>query len=114
MDNGYTREEMKMHWETRKIFADDRLRVNATAVRVPVFYGHSEALHIETRSRITASETASAALIALRSAGAADRALSEEAIPAEDTQAVLGHLQGRGRGPQGRGALAEDVARPGR
>src|SRR6476659_1419317 len=43
MDNGYTKEEMKMHWETRKILADEAIRVNATAVRVPVFYGHSEA-----------------------------------------------------------------------
>jgi aspartate-semialdehyde dehydrogenase len=56
MDNGYTKEEMKMHWETQKIFADDTIRVNATAVRVPVFYGHSEALHIETRKRITAAD----------------------------------------------------------
>ena len=56
MENGYTREEMKMHWETQKIFADDSIRVNATAVRVPVFYGHSEALHIETRRRISADQ----------------------------------------------------------
>jgi aspartate-semialdehyde dehydrogenase len=56
MDNGYTKEEMKMHWETQKIFADDRIRVNATAVRVPVFYGHSEAVHIETRKKISAAE----------------------------------------------------------
>src|SRR5713101_3950105 len=42
-DNGYTREEMKMVWETRKILEDDNIRVNATAVRVPVFFGHSEA-----------------------------------------------------------------------
>jgi len=48
MDNGFTREEMKMVWETRKIFADDNIIVNPTAVRVPVFYGHSEAVHIET------------------------------------------------------------------
>ena len=54
MDNGYTKEEMKMHWETQKIFADDSLKVNATAVRVPVFYGHSEAVHIETRKPISA------------------------------------------------------------
>jgi len=53
-DNGYTREEMKMAWETRKIMEDESIRVNATAVRVPVFYGHSEALHIETRRKITA------------------------------------------------------------
>lgn len=53
-DNGYTKEEMKMVWETKKIFADDNIQVNPTAVRVPVFYGHSEALHIETREPISA------------------------------------------------------------
>lgn len=52
MDNGYTKEEMKMVWETQKIFADDSIRVNPTAVRVPVFYGHSEAVHIETKEKI--------------------------------------------------------------
>ena len=54
MDNGYTKEEMKMVWETRKILGDDSVLVNATAVRVPVFFGHSEAVHIETRQKITA------------------------------------------------------------
>jgi aspartate-semialdehyde dehydrogenase len=54
MDNGYTKEEMKMVWETQKILGDASILVNATAVRVPVFYGHSEAVHIETRSKITA------------------------------------------------------------
>jgi aspartate-semialdehyde dehydrogenase len=53
-DNRYTREEMKMVWETRKIFADDTIQVNPTAVRIPVFYGHSEAVHIETRDKISA------------------------------------------------------------
>ncbi len=53
-DNGYTREEMKLLWETRKILGDDAIQVNATAVRVPVFYGHSEAVHIETREKLTA------------------------------------------------------------
>lgn len=52
-DNGYTREEMKMVWETQKIFEDPDVLVNATAVRVPVFYGHSEAVHIETREDIS-------------------------------------------------------------
>ena len=52
-DNGYTREEMKMVWETQKIFEDPNVLVNATAVRVPVFYGHSEAVHIETRDDIS-------------------------------------------------------------
>ncbi len=56
MDNGYTREEMKMVWETRKIFEDNVIQVNPTAVRIPVFYGHSEAVHIETRQKITAEE----------------------------------------------------------
>jgi aspartate-semialdehyde dehydrogenase len=56
MDNGYTKEEMKMVWETKKILGDDSVLVNATAVRVPVFYGHSEAVHIETRDKITAKE----------------------------------------------------------
>jgi aspartate-semialdehyde dehydrogenase len=54
MDNGYTKEEMKMVWETRKILGDPSILVNATAVRVPVFFGHSEAVHIETRQKITA------------------------------------------------------------
>jgi aspartate-semialdehyde dehydrogenase len=56
-DNGYTKEEMKMVWETRKILGDPHILVNATAVRVPVFFGHSEAVNIETRHKITA-ETA--------------------------------------------------------
>ena len=54
MDNGYTKEEMKMVWETQKILGDKTILVNATAVRVPVFFGHSEAVHIETRQKITA------------------------------------------------------------
>ncbi|MDA3869561.1 MAG: aspartate-semialdehyde dehydrogenase [Gammaproteobacteria bacterium] len=53
MDNGYTKEEMKMVWETRKIFEDEAIMVNPTAVRVPVFYSHSEAIHIETRDKIS-------------------------------------------------------------
>lgn len=55
-ENGYTREEMKMIWETQKIFADPNIKVNPTAVRVPVLYGHSEAIHIETRDKITAAQ----------------------------------------------------------
>lgn len=52
-DNGFTKEEMKLVWETRKILGDDSILVNPTAVRVPVFYGHSEAVAIETREKIT-------------------------------------------------------------
>jgi len=53
-DNGYTREEMKMVWETQKILGDETIRVNPTCVRVPVFHGHAEAVHIETRAPISA------------------------------------------------------------
>ncbi|MDH3380078.1 MAG: aspartate-semialdehyde dehydrogenase [Gammaproteobacteria bacterium] len=53
-ENGYTKEEMKMVWETQKILGDESVRVNPTTVRVPVFYGHSEAVHIETHEKISA------------------------------------------------------------
>ena len=56
MDNGFTKEEMKLVWETRKILGDDSIQVNPTAVRVPVFYGHSEAVHIETRDKLSAAD----------------------------------------------------------
>ena len=56
LDNGYTKEEMKLVWETRKILGDDRIQVNPTAVRVPVFYGHSEAVHLETRTKLSAAD----------------------------------------------------------
>jgi aspartate-semialdehyde dehydrogenase len=54
--NGYTKEEMKMVWETHKILEDEGIRVNPTAVRVPVYYGHSEAVHIETREKLGVEE----------------------------------------------------------
>ena len=54
LDNGYTREEMKMVWETHKIMEDERIRVNPTCVRVPVFFGHSEALHVEFERTLSA------------------------------------------------------------
>ena len=47
LDNGYTKEEMKMVHETKKIMGDDSIRVTATTVRVPVMGGHSEALNVE-------------------------------------------------------------------
>lgn len=56
LENGYTKEEMKMVWETNKIMGDPSIRVNPTTARVPVMYGHSEALHIETRQKLTAAE----------------------------------------------------------
>ncbi len=55
-DNRYTKEEMKMVWETRKILDDEEILVNPTAVRIPAFFGHSEAVHIETRDKLTAAE----------------------------------------------------------
>ena len=58
-DNGYTREEMKMVWETQKIFGDTGIQVNPTCVRVPVFFGHSEAVHIETVDKISAQQARS-------------------------------------------------------
>ena len=58
LDNRYTKEEMKMVWETRKILGDDEILVNPTAVRIPAFFGHSEAVHIETHEKISASAVA--------------------------------------------------------
>jgi aspartate-semialdehyde dehydrogenase len=54
--NGYTKEEMKMVWETQKILEDKSIQVNPTAVRVPVFYGHSEAVHLELREKASAND----------------------------------------------------------
>ena len=56
LENGYTREEMKMVWETQKIMEDESILVNPTAVRVPVLYGHSEAIHLELKAPITAAK----------------------------------------------------------
>ena len=56
LENGYTKEEMKMHWETQKIFGDTEIVVSATCVRVPVFYGHSEAIQIETDNKLSVTE----------------------------------------------------------
>ncbi len=56
LENGYTKEEMKMCYETKKIMEDDSIEVTATCVRVPVFYSHSEAVNIELEKRLTANE----------------------------------------------------------
>jgi aspartate-semialdehyde dehydrogenase len=56
LENGYTREEMKIVHETRKILGEPSLRITATAVRVPVFCGHSESVNIETEKKLTAAE----------------------------------------------------------
>ncbi len=56
LESGYTKEEMKLVNETRKILGDETLRVTATAVRVPVFYGHSESVNIETGTKLTVAK----------------------------------------------------------
>jgi len=56
VDGGFTKEEMKIVWETRKILEDQNIMVNPTVARVPVYFGHSEAVHIETRTKVTAGE----------------------------------------------------------
>jgi aspartate-semialdehyde dehydrogenase len=102
-DNGYTKEEMKMVWETKKIFADDAIVVNPTAVRVPVFYGHSEAVHIETRDKISAQEA---------------RALLEEAtgIVVLDRHEPGGYptavTESAGEDPVFVGRIREDISHP--
>jgi aspartate-semialdehyde dehydrogenase len=55
-ENGYTREEMKIVWETQKILNDKKILINPTAARVPVFFGHSAAVHIETKDKISLKE----------------------------------------------------------
>ncbi len=60
LENGYTKEEMKMHNETRKIFNDSSINVTATTVRVPVFTSHSESINIETENKITIQQAADA------------------------------------------------------
>ncbi len=103
MDNGYTKEEMKMVWETHKIFEDDSIQVNPTAVRVPVFYGHSEALHIETREVISADR----AREILRAA---------PGIVVMDTRESGGYptavTEGAGTDPVYVGRIREDISHP--
>ncbi len=103
LDNGYTSEEMKLVWETRKILGDESIQVNATVVRVPVFYAHSEAVHIETREKITADEV---------------RALLEAAPGVEvvDERRAGGYptpvTHGSGRDPAFVGRIREDISHP--
>ena len=103
LENGYTKEEMKMVWETRKIMGDDTIQVNPTAVRVPVFYGHSEAVHIETRTKITADE----ALELLRKAPGV--VVMDERKPGGYPTAVT---EGAGNDPVYVGRVREDISHP--
>ncbi|GGP59313.1 aspartate-semialdehyde dehydrogenase [Shewanella saliphila] len=84
MENGYTKEEMKMVWETQKIFGDDEIVVNPTAVRVPVFYGHSEAIHIETLQPVDAEDVKAV----LRNAPGVELFESDDEYPTAVTEAA--------------------------
>ena len=102
-ENGYTREEMKMVWETQKIFEDETISVNPTCVRIPVFHGHSEAVHIETKQPISAVEA---------------QALLESAPGVEviDTRADGGYptpvSEAAGSDPVYVGRIREDISHP--
>lgn len=102
-ENGYTREEMKMLWETQKIFEDKEITVNATAVRVPVFYGHSEAIHLETKKKISAKK---ATQLLRKSPG----------VIVVDKHAVRGYptpvSHGGGTDPVYVGRIREDISHP--
>jgi len=102
-ENGYTKEEMKMVWETRKIMGDDSIQVNPTCVRVPVFYGHSEAVHIETRDKITAAEAQRLL------AGAPGVVLMDERKPGGYPTPVG---DASGRDPVFVGRVREDISHP--
>jgi aspartate-semialdehyde dehydrogenase len=101
-DNGYSREEMKMVWETQKIFEDPGVLVNATAVRVPVFFGHSEAVHLETREDITV-ERVHELLVA---------AEGVEVVDGEDMLHPTAVTHAAGRDPVYVGRLRRDISHP--
>ncbi|QYK02859.1 aspartate-semialdehyde dehydrogenase [Shewanella psychrotolerans] len=101
MDNGYTKEEMKMVWETQKIFGDDQIVVNPTAVRVPVFYGHSEAVHIETVQAVDADDVKSV----LRGAQGVELFESDDEYPTAVTDSA-------GTDPVYVGRVRKDISHP--
>ena len=103
MPNGYTKEEMKMVWETQKIMEDETIQVNPTTVRVPVFYGHSEAVHIETRRKITEVE---ARELLRRAPGVV---VLDEREPGGYPTAVT---EGAGTDPVYVGRIREDISHP--
>lgn len=102
-DNGYTREEMKMHWETRKILEDEQIAVNATAVRVPVFFGHAEAVHLETR------EPADLGAVRALLAAAPGLVLAENDEPGNVPSPVV---HAAGKDPVFVGRLRRDLSHP--
>ncbi|MCG5524122.1 aspartate-semialdehyde dehydrogenase [Ectothiorhodospira haloalkaliphila] len=103
LENGYTKEEMKMVWETRKIFEDEAIQVNPTTVRVPVFYGHSEAVHIETRDKISAEKARE-----LLAAAPGVEVLDERADGGYPTAVT----EGANRDPVFVGRIREDISHP--
>ena len=103
MDNGYTKEEMKMVWETHKIMGDDSIRVNATCVRVPVFFGHSEAVHLETREKLTVEEARE--LLAAAPGVVVMDEPGEGAYPSAVTESA-------GQDPVFVGRIREDISHP--
>ena len=102
LDNGYSREEMKMLWETQKILRDESIGVNATAVRVPVFYGHAEAVHFETASDIEISEIRRLL----------DEADGVELLEGEAMQHPTPATHAAGRDPVYVGRLRRDLSHP--
>ena len=102
-DNGYTKEEMKMVWETQKIFGDPDIVVNPTCVRIPVFYGHSEAVNVETRDPISALE-------------ARELLESAEGVEVVDVQADGGYAtavtESAGQDPVYVSRIREDISHP--
>jgi aspartate-semialdehyde dehydrogenase len=102
-DNGYTKEEMKMVWETKKILEDDAILVNPTAVRVPVFYGHSEAVHLETRKKITVEAVRE---LLKKAPGVV---LMDERVPGGYPTPVT---EAAGKDPVSVGRIREDISHP--
>jgi aspartate-semialdehyde dehydrogenase len=102
MENGYTKEEMKMVWETKKIL-DKSIEVNPTCVRVPVFYGHSEAVHIETREKITVEQ------VRELMANAPGVELMDERVDGGYPTAVT---ESAGTNPTFVGRIREDISHP--
>jgi aspartate-semialdehyde dehydrogenase len=103
MDNGYTKEEMKMVWETRKILGDESIKVNATCVRVPVFFGHSEAVHLETREKLGVD--AARRLLADAPGVVVVDEPGEESYPTSVTESA-------GQDPVFVGRIREDISHP--
>ena len=103
MDNGYTKEEMKMVWETQKIMEDDTILVNPTTVRIPVKYGHSEAVHIELKEKLTAQK-------------ARDLLAAASGIVVMDEHQDGGYptavTEGEGTDPVFVGRIREDISHP--